>query len=243
MPVHGRYTQILVDQFNLSGVSNSVQLQMPIGSLDATNFESTAQEWIATMGNGQLVHAGYLHGKTTGLEQALYNRMGTPAYVAALFGTNVVKCPAYVLQQSYAGQLTVDAPAAGVLAMDGAWRGGSGGGIKRGYRVFSGTISAIGAQAGVDFGAAGVAGGFAWLHVTAIAGTAVNATITVESASDAGFTTALATEGTFTFSAIGAQQIALSGTVNRYIRLNCTDKGGATSFAVVGIVALDGVSY
>ena len=241
MAIHGRYTRIFVNQFALAGVSNSVQLQLPIGSLDATNFESTAQEWIATIGNAQLVHAGYLHGKTTGLEQALYNGMTTPAYVAALFGTAATKCPAYVLQQSYAGQLTIDAPADGVVAVNGNWLGGSGGGIKRGYRVFTGTISGTGGQTGTDWTTAGTAGGYAWLFVTAIVGTATNATITVESDTVSNFATA-ATEGTFTFSAVGGYQIALSGTVNRYIRLNLTSLGGATSVTVMGVVALTGHS-
>lgn len=241
MAVHGRYAQILVDQFNLSGVSNSIDLQLALSTLDATNFESTDQDNVVGPASATLTHAGYFHGKTTGLEQALYNRRTTPANVAALFGTHVVKCPAYVLQQSYANRLNVVAPANGLIAVDGVWPGGSAGGIKRGLRIFGGTISAIGAQAGVDFAEAGAAGGYAWLFVTGINGAAVNAAINVESDDAADFVGA-AVEGTFTLSAMGSQQIILSGTIGRYLRLNAVSLGGATSITVTGIVSVDGVT-
>ena len=242
MAVHGRYAQVLVDQFNLSGVSNSLQLQLGLTTLDATNFESTDLDSVVGPAQATLTHAGYFHGKTTGLEQALYNRRTTPANVAALFGTHVVACPAYVLQQSYANRLNVNAPANGLIAVDGVWPGGSAGGIKRGRRIFSGTIAATGAQTGQDLAAAGSAGGYAWLFVTGIAGAAVNAEITVESDSDPGFGTA-AEEGSFTFSAVGSAQVALTGTIGRYLRANCVSLGGATSVTVTLIVAVDGVTY
>ena len=49
--------------------------------------------------------------------------------------------------------------------------------------------------------------------------------------------------GTFTFSAKGAYEIALTSTVDRYVRLNCTGLGGATNFTVVGVVGVAGRTY
>ena len=69
-----------------------------------------------------------------------------------------------------------------------------------------------------------------------------NATITVQSDDNTGFATP-ATEGTFTFSAVGGQEIALSGAVDRYVRLNATSLGGATNYTVVGVIALSGITY
>jgi len=134
-------------------------------------------------------------------------------------------------------------PVDGALAVNGGWNGGSG--IKRGLRVWSGTFSATGAQstpAYIDIGAAGTAGGFAYLHIQAITGAATDAVILVESDTATNFASA-ATEATFTFSAVGAQEQAMAGTVNRYIRLNCTDLGGATNFTVVAIACVSGVTY
>ena len=131
------------------------------------------------------------------------------------------------------------APVDNLITLNGSWPGGDG--VLRGVLLHMGTIAATGAQTHIYIGAAGTAGK-AWLYVTAVTGTATNATCTVESDDEATFT-ASATEGTFTFSGVGCYPIALSTAVNRYVRLNCTSKGGSTSFAVFAIVAVAGVHY
>jgi hypothetical protein len=115
-------------------------------------------------------------------------------------------------------------------------------GIVRGLRCFTGVISATGAQAQIDLGAAGANGGYVWLFVQEKTGTITNAVITLETATVVGFTSPT-TKATFTFSALGAYEQAMSGAVGRYARINCTNKGGATNFTVVAVVAPAGVTY
>jgi hypothetical protein len=50
------------------------------------------------------------------------------------------------------------------------------------------------------------------------------------------------THGTFTFSAVGGTALTWSGATGRYIRLNCTSLGGATSFVVTGAAGVTGVT-
>jgi len=78
--------------------------------------------------------------------------------------------------------------------------------------------------------------------VQTITGGATDAIILLESDDNTDFTSA-ATEATFTFSAVGANEEALSGTIDRYIRLNCTDMGTADSFVVVCIACVSGITY
>ena len=78
------------------------------------------------------------------------------------------------------------------------------------------------------------------MFVTTITGSATNAAIKVQSAATEGGS--YADEGTFTFSAIGAYAVTLSGTVDRWVRINTTDLGGATSFVVNAIVCVNGVT-
>jgi len=75
-----------------------------------------------------------------------------------------------------------------------------------------------------------------------IGGTATNAAIKVQSDSASNFS-GVADEATFTFSAVGAYQATLSGTVGRYVRANVTSLGGADDLTFLMIVALAGVSY
>jgi hypothetical protein len=62
-------------------------------------------------------------------------------------------------------------------------------------------ISATGTTTAIDLGAAGSAGGYAYLHVTTEGGTGTSADIDIESATTSGGT--YSSEGTFTFSGIG----------------------------------------
>jgi len=135
--------------------------------------------------------------------------------------------------------MNISGSVGGVIEFKGGWPAGSG--LKRGLRLYSGTISATGGVTHIDLGAAGSAGGWVWLFVTGITGTATGADITVQSDTSSGFGTA-ATEGTFTFSDVGGYQVTMTGTVNRYVRLNCTDLGGATSITVGAVIAVPGVT-
>lgn len=112
----------------------------------------------------------------------------------------------------------------------------------RGFIVFDGVISATGAKTAVDFGAAGSGGGKVFCFVRAVDGTATSAAIVVESATTAGGT--YATEATLTVSATAPKTVTatMSGAISRYLRVNCTDLGGATSLTVTVIACVNDVT-
>lgn len=241
MAIKGTYTRILVDEFDFSGVSNSVDVAIDSEEFDVTAFQDEGNVFLTGVSGGTITQNGYFDGGAAGgYESEVYSRLGstTGSIVAVLFGTQTTGCPAYVLPGTDAREMTIASPVNGIVTLNGTW--GEGSGIRRGRRVFGGTISATGAQTAIDFGAAGSTGGVAYVFVQAITGSASNATIAIESATTSNGT--YASEGTATFSAVGVQTVALSGTVNRYIRLNCTSLGGATSFVVVGVVCVNGVT-
>ena len=243
MATKATWTRLLVDQWDFSSVSNSLETSVNVQREDVTTFQSTAKQFVAIGAEGGIAQAGYLTTfAANSFEQEITEAINNTEslYVAALYGTDTAKCPAYVARGANADGMTIKAASDKVLTLSGSW--GEGSGICRGYRMFSGTISATGGQTYIDMGAAGSAGGLAWLFIQAITGTATNATITVQSDDNTGFATP-ATEGTFTFSAVGGQEIALSGAVDRYVRLNATSLGGATNYTVVGVIALSGITY
>jgi len=243
MPRRGAMARLLVNQFDFSGQSNKVEVNLSTARVDATALQSLAAETIATTASGDISQTGYFVDKGAGFfEQELMSQItnGTSLYVGALFGTDVAACPAYVARSTNAEGLKLSAPVDGLLQVSGSWFQGVG--IARGLRAYAGVISATGAQAYIDLGAVGANGGYAWLFVQDKTGTITNATITVQSDDNTGFSSP-ATECTFTFSAVGGYEQAMSGTVDRYVRLNTTSLGGATNFTVVLIVAAAGVTY
>lgn len=243
MAVRSTYTRLLVNQWDFSGSSNSLELSLQAERQDCTVFQATAKEFVVLGAEGEIKQQGYfLDSVANSLEAEISESIlnAESLTVAALYGTDTTACAAYVARGATTDSMTITAETGGLITFAGSWVPGSG--IVRGLRAFSGTISATGTQSYIDLGAVGSAGGYAWLFVQTITGTATSATITVQSDDNTSFTTP-ATEGTFAFSAVGAQEIALTGTVDRYVRLNCTSMGGATSFVVVGVVATSGVTY
>jgi hypothetical protein len=240
MAVKSQYTRFLIDEHDFSGDSNSLELSLSTDQIDVTAFQDSARQYIGATSGGTLTQGGYFGTGTDAVETEVYARLGTgSATIAGLFGTDTAACPAYVLPETEANEFAVTAPVGGVVAMNSTWVEGSG--IKRGIRIFSGTISATGTQTAVDLASAGSAGGVMYLFVQTITGSATDATIDVESSATEGGT--YASEGTATFSAVGSETVAMTGTVNRWLRLNCTSLGGATSFVVVAVACVSGVTY
>jgi hypothetical protein len=239
-PIRGIYTSIIVDNVNLDGQSNNLQVSVQNGVIEVTPFQSTAKQFLSEPPQGNIVHGGYFYGDTAGsIERETFVRLGEGTnYVSALFGTDTAACVAYVAPGNDATGLQIQAQPSGVITVQGDWNAGSG--LQRGIRMFDGTISGTGAQAHVDLAAAGT-NGFAYLHVRTITGSATNATITVQSDDNTGFTSA-ATHGTFTFSGTNGFAMVITGTIDRYVRINATSMGGATSFVVTAIIVSTGVT-
>lgn len=239
MAVHGRYTRILLDEFDFSGVNNTAEVAVSSESIDVTTFQATGKEFVTVGAEGMITHNGYYTGSgASDLETALQARMGTSTSVAAvLLGTNATSYPAYVLPNTGTKDMTINGSTGAVVTLNGGYH--SGDGIKRGIVIFRGTISATGNQTSVDFASAGSNGGYVYVFVQTITGTATSASVKVQSSSD---NSTFADEATLTFSAVGVQSGTMTGTVNRYIRLNTASLGGATSFVVVAVACVSGVT-
>lgn len=237
----GTQAKLLVDEFDFSNDTSSIDVNATMGAQDTPHLQSTAMTSVAILPSLKIEQNGYVRdaGNAGDLEQELSSRLGVAgSYVAALLGTDTAACAAWVLDGTFGQSMQFSAPVAGLLTLNGAW--GMGSGAHRGLRVYEGALSATGAQTAYDFGAAGSAGGHAFLFVQSITGSATDAVILVESSATEGGT--YATEATFTFSAVGGSKQSMSGTVNRWLRLNVDDLGGADAFTVVLVVCVAGVT-
>jgi hypothetical protein len=237
MPVAARYTRILIDEFNFSGVSNQASVELTLAALDASNFETAAMAYVPGLPSGQINHGGYYNGPAAGdLERELEARLGGAgdAYVAVLFGTNTAGCPCYVGPATWGQQLTITMPFDGLITLAGQWPMQT---LQRGLRAGSGTVTSTGALDSVDFGAAGAAGGQAFLFVQAVDGAGVVVEIE-DSADDETF----ALLDDFTVNAVGVTALALPTTIDQYIRINVTDMGAATTITFTAVVCVNGVT-
>lgn len=235
--------QILLDQYILTNQSHAAELSAGNRPYDTTTIGATGTEYEMIRGDAALRHAGYFTGVGAGyLEQEMEQRLDTLATVhtALLLGTSQPDCVGYVLPNNANFELVMSAPAKNVITVDGLWSQGTG--LKRGRRIFEGVIEDTTPGDGVNLGAIGANGGYGYLFVHEVFGTASNATFEIQTDSDIGFGDP-ATVGTFTLSAAGAYEIELDGAVGGpYVRLACTSLGGAAAFDVTAVAVVQGVT-
>ena len=243
-PVKGNGSTIIVDEFIFGGDTSSVEVQFSTSEHDVTDLHSTAMEYIPGLPSMRIVQNGYWAGPDAdGMADELHDRLGvTGAQVAYLPIRGTTNTPVYVIPDAFNASLPIDGPTDGVITMNGEWAATAAG--KRAKLItYNTTISATGDGTSIDLGSAGSSGGTFYLHVHSIdgdaSGTSTNSAIKVQSSSD---DATFADEGTVTFSATGGFSAAMSGTVNRYIRISTSSMGGATSLVVTAYVVVTGVT-
>jgi hypothetical protein len=245
MPVKACQTKILVDQFDFSGDTNGVSIDAQVKQIEYAVLQSCQQLRIPGNPSASFEHNGYWSGPGAGaLEYELNARLGIEAQCKAgiVLDTGAAIPVAYVLNSTYNQQLKYMAPIEGLLQINGMWPAGNDK-MVRGYQVHYGLVNATGALSTVDFGAAATAAGSkAFLFVQAKVGTITAGAVKVQSSAASNFSSPT-DRGTFTFSGLGAFEVDLSGTLGRYVRMNVTDLGGATSFTILGVVCSFGKTF
>lgn len=237
MAINSQYTEIWIGAYDLSGSNNGCDVAITAPTLDTTAFGDTGKTWILDTAEGTISHAGYFDTGTGTQESELYTGLSTATTIGAVFGSNQTLPIGYVLPSAYNRSMNITAATGSVIAASGEWGNVA---ILRGGVAYNGSISATGGGSSIDVASAGSAGGYAYVFVQSITGTATSATIDIESSAN---DSTWASEGTATFSAVGVQAVTMSGTVDRYLRINCTSLGGATAFTVGAIVCVSGVTY
>jgi hypothetical protein len=226
---------IWVDEFNFGSSTSQADLAFEISEAERTNLDSSAQEFLPILPKATVTQNGYFEGvMPDGFEAELEDRFGLgKAVLTVVTQKSDADCVCYVLPEATDYSMVFGAPVAGLITLNGQW--GTSAATVRGRRVFDGTFDDIESGATVDFGAGTTNGGAAFLHVVTITGDAEDATIEVQSSADE---STWADEGTFTLAAVGGYSLALAGTVGRYVRLSCTDLGGATAIRCMAVVSL-----
>lgn len=232
--------RLLVDEFDFSLDTFSAEFAATADALESSNWQSSAMQYQPGNATSTLTMSGYYTGYAAGsIYREIYARLGTesPCRVAWLLNTAALGNPAYVLDTAWGDSVTVDVPVDEMLKFDAKFQGIGYGGVT----LLDGTVSATGNGTVVDLGAAGASGGTAWLFVRSITGTATNAAIAIECDTISGMTTPT-TLGTQQFSAVGVYSLAISGAVERYVRVKINSLGGATAFAAAVIFCVNNVT-
>lgn len=245
MASKAKYTRIFIDDLDVSAASTNVDIDTTVATEETTTFQAAGITKMTTDPSTKVTLKGYFvtANGAGDLEKELQARLATetPVYVGVLLAdsTSEAGAPVYVLASTSGDALKVSAPAKGLITVDGEFVDGTVG-RKRGVLLWRGSITTTGTKTAIDIGAAGSVGGNVYVFVQSITGTATNAAIVVESATTQGGS--YSTEATQQFSAVGAFAAAMTGTINRWLRINTSSMGGATAFTVAVVACVDGVT-
>jgi len=241
--VHGKGTEVLLDEFDLSSYFNSVDTSRSTDTAETTSFGATSKSYIVGLTDGTLSLSGMFAQDTDGSDEELSAILGsstTPVLTvnldAGTIGNRAVVAKAH--QTSYA----ISSPVADVVTVTADFNASTDGTANLTYSIQSGVQlttgasiahSAIGNLSSVDNSASSANGGMANLHVLT---NTLNAAVTIkvqDSANDSTWADLIS------FTSVSAaaktvEQKTVTGTVDRYVRATASSSAssGAITFHV-----------
>jgi hypothetical protein len=234
--VPARYVRLLIDQFDFSTDTSGLTLALNVAAIDAPSLQMDALQRLAGMSGAKLEHNGYYTGPDVGnLERELSARLGTQTAVTlmVLLDTRTIGNPAYVLPATWGEQLTIEAPLSDLLTLSGAWGEMP---AQRGIVLLDGAVTATGTGGVVTLPVGSVAGGHAYLSVRALSGVAAtDIQVLVQSDDNAGMSSPTNLDS-FDFDAVGVYSVVIGGAIDRYLRIQVADLGGADGFTATLVV-------
>lgn len=240
----GNKTAVLIDEFDFTGSFFAAETEHTVAEKDNTVFGADAMTFEPGLASDKLMLRGYYSGNAAGAVfkelRARLGAAGVNTLMAVLIDTTDANCVAECSANGWGQALKVNLAAPELITFE--LNTPPAGSMVTGLRILDATVSATGNQTAVDFGAAGAAGGWVFVFVQAIGGTASNAQINVAAAplQASGYTT----KATVTFSAVGGYAAAMvTNAVDRWVRVNVASLGGATSLKLVVIACIKGVTY
>lgn len=241
--VHGKGTEVLLDEFDLSSYFNSVDASRTTDTAETTSFGSTSKSYIVGLSDGTLSLSGMFAQDTDGSDEELSAILGsttTPVLTVNLesgtIGNRAVVAKAH--QTSYA----ISSPVADIVTVTADFNASTDGTANLTYSIQSGVQlttgasiahSALGNLSSVDNSASSANGGMANLHVVA---NTLNAAVTIK-VQDSTDNSTFADLISFTAVSTGAETVeqkAVTGTVDRYVRATASSSAssGAITFHV-----------
>jgi hypothetical protein len=243
--VHGKSTQIYLDEFEMSAYLNSTDVTHTHDTAETTAYGATSRAFMPSQASGTLSFGG-LYDAVTGAGssdkefEAILGSTTTPVLTVAIDGGTIGNRA--VIARANETSYTVSSPVADINSVTADFQCSADPannvdfGVASGVQLTTGASIAhgsLGALASVDNGASSANGGAAVLHVPT---NTVNGNTTIKvqhSANDSTWADLVS------FTAVGSTAItsqisAVTGTVNRYLRVTASTAGssGAITFMV-----------
>lgn len=228
---HGKETAVLINEFDVSGFFNSMDLSRDVDTPESTTFGDDDREYIAGLRGGSISYGGFWDNtSTTGSDEVLNATLGvaTARIVSAYPAGTTLGNIAY-LYNTHSTSYSVSSPVDGITSISADMI--ATGQIERGVSVHALTARTSTANGtSVDSGASSSNGGVGHLHVTALSGATTLDVDIEDSANDSTFASLISFTQVTTSTT--SERSTVAGTVDRYLRAAWTISGTSYTFAV-----------
>jgi hypothetical protein len=229
--LHGKHTRVLVGAYNLSGYLSEVSMPTTKGKAPCSGFGQDSHTYVMGLADTPIAMSGYGHFGTDEVDQVLAAALDDTTDVAIPFswgvdrftvGTRVkmaaIKQTDYEISASRDDAVAISASATADGDAD-----------HNGIALHGISNEAGNSSAAAQDNAAGTTNGaVGHLHVTVDAGTGL--AVVIEHSTDGSTWAPLITFTTT--NGVTSERIAVTGTVNRYVRATWTRSSGNFTFAV-----------
>jgi len=229
---HGRNTKVLVGGYDLSAYFNEASTSNTVETGETTTFGSSAKTYITGLADGTVSLSGLFDGAANAVDPVLAGVLGSDTAVVFTVGTEGLAITRRVQSgESRATSYEISSPVSDVVSASAELQ--VTGGIAEAVSLCDlASVSATGNGTAVDNSASTTNGGVAILHVTANAHDNTS-TYKVQHSADNSTWADLATFTTVSATTVTAERVAVTGTVNRYLRAVRTLAGtGAVTFHI-----------
>jgi hypothetical protein len=227
--IHGKGTSVLYNGSNLSAFFNDASMSQDVETAETTAFGDSAKTYITGLKDGTMSLSGMFDGAADAVDVVLTTTLGATAadvatvVPAGLSSAGVSTYSAEVRQTSY----EVSSPVGDVVAANAEVQ--ATGGIDRGELLIgASSISSAQNTTAIDNGSSTSDGGVGYVHVTANTRDGASTFKVQDSADNVTFADLV------TFTSVGAttttgERVAVTGTVDRYVRAHATPGGSSGS--------------
>lgn len=230
--LHGKSTAVFYGAYDLSAFFNEASMSQDVETAETTAFGNNAKTYITGLKDGTFSLSGMFDGVANGVDVVLSNVIGS----ATLQPITVATSAAAVGDVAFSGSTIetsyeVSSPVGDVVSAN--MEAQVSGGIDRAVLLAArASVSATGNQTSVDQAASSTGGAVGYLHLTANAQTGTTI-VKVQHSTDNVTFTDLITFTTVTAGTTASERVAVTGTVNRYVRAQYTLSGtGADTITV-----------
>lgn len=229
--IHGKSAGVLFGAYDLSAFFNEASMSQSVETAETTTFGSSAKSYISGLRDGTFSLSGMFDGVAAGIDQVISASVGDGINVpvtiipqqAATMVLGDVSFSGSTIETSY----EVSSPVGDVVSAN--MEGQITGGMDRGVILAPKTVvSATALGTSVDDVAGTTNGAVGYVHV--IANTRDGAiTVKIQHSTDNSTFADLITFTSVSSTTIVSERIAVTGTVNRYVRASFTVAGSSGS--------------